>query len=153
MTTFVGEQKDFSNALYALCELDYDAVEAYKAAINHLESEGYKARLYQFMLDHERQIKDISEALVKHQKLLPQKLDAKQYITQGKIVLASLFGDQAILKAMLTNEVDTNTAYFRVKNHPDKWPEIDMVIEMGLNHEKKHKQWLINATRNTFADA
>jgi len=102
MTTFIGEQKDFSDALYALCELDYDAVEAYKAAINRLESEGYKARLYEFMLDHERHIKDISEALTKHQKLAPQKPDVKQYLTQGKVVLASLFGDKAILKAMLT---------------------------------------------------
>lgn len=42
MATLVGTQKNFADALKALIELDYDAIEAYKAAIDRLENENYK---------------------------------------------------------------------------------------------------------------
>ena len=38
MTTLVGTQKNFASELI---ELDYDAIEAYKAAINRLENKRF----------------------------------------------------------------------------------------------------------------
>ena len=84
MTTLVGTQNDFYDALYALCELDYDAVEAYKAAINRVENTVYKQQLTEFMHDHKRHIQEISSVLRKHQQEIPDGPDMKQYLTQGK---------------------------------------------------------------------
>ncbi|WP_131782429.1 DUF2383 domain-containing protein [Legionella gresilensis] len=142
MTTSVGVQAKFHNALYALCELDFDAVAAYKVAIDRLESEVYKERLSEFMEDHKRHIKNITNILKVHKKEIPTGPDIKQYLTKGKIVLANIFGDKAILKAMVTNEIDTNTAYERVSEHANKWPEATAVIIQGLNDERRHKKWL-----------
>ena len=40
----------------------------------------------------------------------------KALLTKGKVVIAGLMGDEAILQAMRTNEADTNTAYERAVN-------------------------------------
>ena len=52
----------------------------------------------------------------------------KAILTQGKVVLADMFGDSAILKAMKTNEDDTVTAYDRAcevrPNAAAKFPRI-----------------------------
>jgi bacterioferritin (cytochrome b1) len=148
MTTLVGTQNEFHDALYALCELDYDAAEAYKAAINRLENVQYKHRLTEFLHDHERHIQDISSILKKHQQKTPKGPDMKQYLAQGKVALANLLGDTAILKAMITNEEDTNTAYERVNKYADKWEDAASIVAQGLDDERKHRQWLENTIKS-----
>lgn len=142
MTTTVGTQKKFEDALYELCELDYDAAEAYEAAINRLETEEYKAKLRDFKSDHQRHITDICTLLKEHQAESPEGPSLKCLLTQGKVVLGQLFGDTSILKAMLTNEMDTNTAYERLNVHPEKWIEANAILTRGLDDERRHKQWL-----------
>jgi len=144
MTTLVGTQSTFADVLYALCELDYDAVEAYQAAINRLENPIYKAKLESFKQDHERHIQEISALLRKHQGKVPEGPCPKNILTQGKVVLANLFGDNAILKAMLSNEEDTNTAYTRVSDRTDQWEDALVIIQRGLQDEKSHKAWIEN---------
>ena len=63
MVTIVGMQGDFASALKDLVELDYDAVEAYEAAINRLDDEEYKDVLKTFKEDHERHISELSDVL------------------------------------------------------------------------------------------
>jgi hypothetical protein len=46
----------------------------------------------------------------------PKEGDMKALLTKGKVVIAGLMGDEAILQAMRTNEADTNTAYERSVN-------------------------------------
>ncbi|STX29676.1 Domain of uncharacterised function (DUF2383) [Legionella beliardensis] len=142
MTTMVGTQNEFHDALYALCELDYDAVKAYKAAIERLESKEYRKKLTGFMRDHIRHIENITSLLTMHQQKAPEGPDLKQYLTQGKVILANLLGDEAILKAMISNETDTNTAYERINKQVGKWPEAVAIVRQGLNDERRHKQWL-----------
>lgn len=142
MATLVGTQTEFHDALYALCELDYDAIEAYQAAINRLKNESYKEQLTQFMDDHLRHVDEISAVLKRHQQAVPKGPGMKKYLTQGKVVLAHLLGDNAILKAMITNEADTNTAYERVNSHANKWDDATDILSRGLSDEKRHKKWL-----------
>ncbi|MBA2654724.1 MAG: DUF892 family protein [Gammaproteobacteria bacterium] len=144
MTTLVGTQDNFVDALYQLCELDYDAVEAYQAAINRLDREDYKGKLNEFKADHERHIREIRSLLSKHQADAPDSPSAKHLVTQGKVVLANLFGDDAILKAMLSNEVDTNTAYERLNTRADEWDDAKEILMQGLSDERRHKAWIEN---------
>ncbi|STX29520.1 Uncharacterized conserved protein [Legionella beliardensis] len=142
MTTLVGTQEHFHDALYELCELDYDAIEAYEAAINRLDNADYRTKLTEFKNDHQRHVQEITSLLKSHQAKVPDGPSAKQLLAQGKVVLANMFGDEAILKAMLSNEVDTNTAYERMNSHKNKWPEAAEILSRGWNDEKRHKQWL-----------
>lgn len=141
MSTLVGTQSTFHEALYALCELDYDAVEAYKAAINRLENDKYKQKLSEFMNDHLQHVEAINRVLNKHECETPQGPDFKKYLTQGKIILANLVGDDMILQAMLTNELDTNTAYERLVHFIPQWDDAQPILSKGLDDEKKHKIW------------
>jgi rubrerythrin len=142
MTTLVGTQKEFVDALYELCELDYDAVDAYQAAIERLDDTTYRNKLMEFKQDHERHIRDISHILRKHNVKAPEGSSAKRLLTQGKVVLANLLGDETILRAMLSNEIDTNTAYERLNNRTDEWEDAKEILARGLEDEKKHKAWL-----------
>jgi rubrerythrin len=142
MVTMVGTQVRFDEALYELCELDYDAIEAYKAAINRLENKEYVSKMEEFKQDHQQHVQEISNLLRKHQAKAPDGPSPKNILTQGKVVLANLLGDQAILKAMLSNEQDTNTAYERLNDHEEKWEDSLDILKKGLADEKRHKQWI-----------
>ena len=63
MVTLVGIQTEFEDALKDLIELDYDAVEAYDAAINRLENQDFKEKLNIFKADHEWHIQELSSIL------------------------------------------------------------------------------------------
>jgi rubrerythrin len=143
MVTFVGTQDDFGTALVELIELDFDAVAAYTAAIDRLTNEEYKQKLREFRDDHERHIRELSAVLLAHNQKAPTGPDhTKQWLSKGKVIIAELMGDQAILAAMRSNEVDTNTAYERIVGHKNKWPDSDDIVRRGLQDEKRHKTWL-----------
>ncbi len=142
MTTLVGTQTEFSDALKNLLELDFDAVEAYDAAINRLGNQTYIQKLSEFRDDHKRHIKELSDLLRSHNEEVPEGPSMKQWLTKGKVVLANLVGDDTILGAMKTNEDDTNTAYERMAEREDQWEDAKDIILRGLQDEKKHKRWL-----------
>lgn len=142
MVTMVGKQAEFSDAIKELIELDYDAVEAYEAAISRLENTVYKGKLSEFLNDHKRHIKEFTTLLKKHNTDAPNSPSAgKQWLTKGKVVLANLIGDDAILSAMLSNEEDTNTAYERMNERTDKWDDSKDILRRGLEDERQHKKW------------
>ena len=145
MATMVGTQKSFTEAIKELVELDYDALGAYEAAINNLENPEYKKKFEEFKLDHQRHITELSAFLSRCNETAPSGPDnMKKVLVKGKVELASLFGDQNILSAMLSNEEDTNTAYERINarigESADK--EIAKIIASGLADERKHRDWI-----------
>ncbi len=143
MVTKVGMQSDFADALKDLVELDFDAVEAYEAAINRLDNIEYKSKLREFKKDHERHITELSDVLKSHNETAPTGPSmGKQWLTKGKVVLGEIVGDNGILAAMITNEIDTNTAYERMNEREDKWLEAVYALQRGLDDEKRHKAWL-----------
>lgn len=145
MVTFVGTQKNFADALKELIELEYAAVDSYGAAIERLENTSYQEKLKEFKKDHERHVEEVSALLRENNHEVPQKGDtAKQILTIGKVLLANLVGDKAILQAMKSNEGDTNTAYERMAGHEGKWAEAADILDKALRDEKRHKAWLKN---------
>ena len=142
MTTFTGTQSDFTSALKDLIALEYDALSAYETAILKLESEKYKAQFIAFKADHQRHIQELSDFLRHRGEDFPQEGDYKEWLTKGKIFLANLIGDKAILSAMRSNEFDTNTAYERITSREDQLLGIENIIERGLEDEKRHKSWI-----------
>ena len=43
---------------------------------------------------------------------------------------------------MRSNEIDTNTAYERMNEYEDKWPDSAVSLMRGLEDERRHKAWL-----------
>lgn len=141
----VGTQADFSKALYQLCELDFDAIDAYQAAVERLKNPSYKLQLTEFKADHIRHTQELIALLTSKNKEFPAGPDfTKGLLAKGKVVIANLAGDTGILKAMKTNEDDTNTAYERLNSHMDKWPEAVAVLQRGLADEQRHRAWIEN---------
>ncbi len=145
MVTFVGTQGNFAEALKELVELEYAATDAYEAAVERLENPAYREKLTEFKEDHERHIQEISALLQKNEHEVPEKgMLGKQLLTTAKVVLANMIGDNTILQAMKSNEIDTNTAYERMNDHNNKWSDAEEFIKKGLQDERRHKAWLEN---------
>ncbi|WP_071794777.1 DUF2383 domain-containing protein [Francisella hispaniensis] len=143
MATLVGTQAEFAKAVRELVELDFDAVEAYKTAINRLENINYRNRLQQFKKDHERHISELNAVLDAHGEKKVEKPSMKQWLTKAKVVISDIMGnDINVLKAMNTNEQDTNTAYERINKYKDKWVDAIEPLKKGLKDEKRHKKWI-----------
>ncbi len=142
MITKVGLQANFISALQDLAELDFDAIEAYEAAINRLENSHYKNKLTEFKNDHVEHTRVINDFLSRHKEEKITEPSAKSLLTKGKVVIADLFGEKAILSAMLSNEMDTNTAYENLSSHEHLDPDAAGFLHKGLQDEKKHKTWI-----------
>jgi hypothetical protein len=148
MFTLVGTQKDFSKAMKELIELEYETVEAYDVAYDKLTANDYKLKLNDFKKDHKKHIEQLTELLSEHNITAPKEASiGNQWLTKGKVIISGLIGDNSILKAMLSNEIDTNVAYERMCIHDSIWKDAENILKSGLEDEKKHKVWLENTIK------
>jgi uncharacterized protein (TIGR02284 family) len=142
MATLVGTQKDLVTALDALLELDYDAIEAYRAAIDRVRDPSDKAQLTAFMADHHRHTRELAPFVAQLGGSPSVGPDFKQWLTKGKVAIMALVGEDAVLFAMRTNEEDTNTAYERILQRRDLPFDIRIVLSNNYVDELRHKAWL-----------
>lgn len=127
--------------LNELVELEYDAIAAYSAAIERINSPTYKSKLSEFLVDHQAHVESLSD-LVRKEGGTPEKDgDAKKILTKGKVIIADMAGDEAILKAMKSNEDQTNSKYEKAveTGYSD---HIQSVVQKGLADERRHKAWV-----------
>ncbi|MEX1198550.1 MAG: DUF2383 domain-containing protein [Pseudohongiellaceae bacterium] len=139
----VADAKEIVSDLNNLIELDYDAIAAYQAAIERLETDAYKMKLTEFLGDHERHTVELGKLVAGEGGKPSSEGDAKKFLTKGKVVMADLAGDEAILKAMKSNEEQTNSKYEDAveQGYPEN---IQKVLQRGLADERRHKAWLID---------
>lgn len=43
---------------------------------------------------------------------------------------------------MISNQVDTNTAYERINNYTHNWADAVSILQRGLEDVRRHKRWL-----------
>lgn len=141
MTTRVGSEDDPIRMLEHLIALDFDAIEAYEAAIDRLDNVQYQARLAAFLADHRRHVEELSPLVRRLGGEPPGGPGAKRLLAQGKVYLADLAGDEAILRAMRSNEDDTNEAYGRAVGKAPK--EAEAIVLRGREDERRHREWLV----------
>lgn len=143
MVTTIGTESTIESLLTDLARLDFDAAAAYQAAIDRLENPQFKAALGEFRDDHLRHTRELGECLRSMGKQAPTEGDAKQILAKGKVVIAGLMGDRAILEAMRTNEDDTVTAYDRAVGHKDCSRAVLDVLEAAQRDEHRHCAWVL----------
>ena len=143
MATRIGKESDAVKMLCDLIELDFDAAQAYQAAIDRLvDAEGI-AHLQVFREDHLRHTRDLSEIVRDLGSTPPTEGDVKAVLTKGKVVIAGLAGDIAVLRAMKSNEDDTNTAYERAVARDDLTADVIDVLQNNLDDERRHRNWIV----------
>lgn len=149
MATTVGTESTVEDLLYDLIELDYDAADAYQAAIDRLDDPAFRSTLAEFKRDHLRHIDELGVVLSNMGRTPPKQGDLKGLLARGKVVIGGLAGDKAILEAMRTNEADTNTAYERAVQFRDLPLDCRDALERGLEDERRHCEWILS-TLKTF---
>jgi rubrerythrin len=124
-----------------LIAVDFDAIEAYEAAIGRLGSTPDAAQLARFLDDHKRHIVELS-AMVRELGGEPAGHgDLKHFVSTGKVVLGGLIGDDAILRAMRSNEGDACAAYDNgaLREGLELGPRT--LILRILEDERRHREW------------
>ena len=121
---------------------DFDAIEAYEAAIDRLSNQEDARMLESFRDDHRRHVERLS-ALVREAGYEPiQHADLHRFVTKGKVMIGGLMGDDAILRAMLSNESETNEAYDAAGLPREIAPEARLLLAHCLDDERRHREWL-----------
>ena len=145
MVTTVGTESDLVDMLNNLIQLDYDAIDAYDAAIDRLDSAEYKARLKEFREDHARHTRDVGAVVTELGGKAAKQGGAKSMLTRGKVMMADPMGDTAILQAMKSNEDDTNPAYERAVKAAEGASAAATVLRAGLEDERRYRTWIEQA--------
>ncbi|MEF2549883.1 DUF2383 domain-containing protein [Aurantimonas sp. A2-1-M11] len=142
MVTTVGTEKTFEKLIQNLLILEHDAIAAYEATIEKLDDPASKAKIAEFKTDHESHVAELTRMAGVIGVAAPQEGDAKQYLTTGKIALASIVGDKTILKAMSTNEIETKMAYDQASKNVAATPEAQGFFQKAYADESRHKDWM-----------
>ena len=142
MATTVGHESNIEKLVTDLIILDHDAIAAYESTVERLSDSALSAQVEEFLQDHHQHLVVLNEIAAELGVEAPAEGDMKQMLTTGKIALADLMGNGAILKAMKTNEDDTVTAYERAVGHPDALPKTRAFFEKALTDEQRHRAWM-----------
>jgi rubrerythrin len=144
MVTMVGTETTLSDLVENLLLLEHDAIAAYDQAIARLDNPAAKATIAAFKGDHDRHVAELTQLAGTMGSKAPREGDAKQLLTTGKVALASLIGDSAILTAMRSNEEDTVTAYERASTHAEATAEAQAIFRRAHADELRHREWMSN---------
>ena len=133
---------DTGKILQELVHLDYDAIEAYEAAIERLDNPEFKARLTEYCDDHRRHTDNLVPYLQELGAEVPRGPDLKQILTEGKVVIGGLAGDKGILIAMRANEEVTNKAYEKALEHATAGTSLHATLLANYGDEQRHRAWI-----------
>jgi len=144
--TATENEKQLIDELNHLIALEYDAISAYEAAIQRLDADAFKSKFEQFLVDHQSHEQDLTRAVSMLGGTPRTRGDIKQLLTKGRVVLANLAGDKAILKAMKANEDDTNRKYEDSVNKCRRLAPllIQQTLVRALEDERRHREWIVS---------
>ncbi len=142
MVTTVGNESNFHDLVTDLISLERDAIAAYDSSIERLSDATLGQQVAAFRQDHQQHLDVLNEMAAESGAEAPAEGSMKQMLTTGKIAMADLMGDGAILKAMKTNEDDTVTAYERASTHADAEPKSRAFFDKALADERRHRDWM-----------
>ncbi|CAM3289626.1 ferritin-like domain-containing protein [Paracoccus nototheniae] len=142
MATTVGTETNIRDLVTNLIFLERDAIAAYESTISRLSGTVLAEQVEAFRQDHLHHLDVLNEIAAETGADAPLEGDMKQMLTTGKVAMASLLGDSAILKAMRTNEEDTVTAYQRATEHPDAHLKSLLFFQKAMDDELRHREWM-----------
>ena len=142
MVTTVGTENSQNDLVRNLLVLEHDAIAAYDSTIERLNDSGHRAKIEEFRRDHESHVEQLRGVAHEIGLTPPGEGDMKEMLTTGKVALAGMAGDGAILKAMKTNEDDTVSAYEHALQNAAADERLRPILERGLADERRHREWM-----------
>jgi len=142
MVTMIGNEGSIEKLVKDLLYLEHGAISAYDSCIERLDDKTLSSKIAEFKQDHLQHVVVLNDIARELGVEAPTEGDMKQILTTGKIALADLFGDSAILKAMKTNEDDTVTAYERASRHEGAIPQSKAFFVKAHEDEVRHRAWM-----------
>lgn len=139
MATYSNE--DLSDELNDLTRLDYDAIEAYRAAIERLESGEYRRQLGEFMKDHQRHTTVLAEEVRALGGIPDDGPGGLRMLSEGAVRLGAIADDKGILHAMNTNEAVINRSYESALEKLEGYP-VHAVVARNHEDQRRHKAWI-----------
>jgi len=136
------KNQDVINKLSKLIQIDIDASEAYKQALQKINHAGIHTSICQFREDHLRHIDNLSAAIQELGGKIPDyKQDIKGYLIEGFTALRSVTGIEGALKAMQGNEKLTNRVYQEAVES-DLPPHILQLVQQNYADEQRHLRYI-----------
>lgn len=145
MATAVDIESDVIDMLNDLIQLEYASIQAYEGAIERLDSSEHQRQITEFKENRERHTRELDHLVRELQGKPVNGAVISNVVAAGKIALADLLGDKAVLKAMRRYEEDTNKAYERAAKRRDLPQPAVQVIQNALADERRHRDWLEKA--------
>jgi rubrerythrin len=109
-TAEAGIESNVIDMLNDLIQLNYDAIHAYEAAIDRIDNGERRRQLTAFKEDHERHARELDRVIgALHGKPVNGAV-VKLVMTAGKIAIADMMSDKAVLKALKNNLEDIKKA-------------------------------------------
>jgi hypothetical protein len=142
MVTTVGTESTFEKLVQNLLILEHDAIAAYDSTIAKLDSDSFKSMIAEFKRDHDGHVAELTKMAQRLGVEAPTEGNLKEYLTTGKVALASIIGDGAILKAMSTNEIETKMAYDHAAKNTAAPAEAQAYFRKAYEDENRHKAWM-----------
>lgn len=135
--------RDVIDILNGLIEIDFDLLAAYEVAVARMDSARYRAQLEQFIDDHKRHTRKLSDTVRDLGGSPAGGSNFKALITKGKVVVGDIVGDRGILLAMQSNAEDAISAYERALESNDHPPYVRRLLEDSLMDERRHRAWMV----------
>ena len=92
MVTTVGTENTFEDVVRNLLILEHDAIAAYDSTVEKLEDPHSKEQIASFRDDHHEHVRELTRLAGTLGIEAPREGDLKEYLTTGKIALASQIG-------------------------------------------------------------
>jgi uncharacterized protein (TIGR02284 family) len=136
-------EQDIIKRLEDLHKLDFDAVNAYEAAIERVENTRVRTKLQEYKRDHEQHLDSLEELIVSKGGQRPErKKDVKGFLIEGMTVLRSSMGDEQAMKAMRQNEEVTNKKYYDALKDLSGDEQVMKVLNHNYSDERKHLSFI-----------
>jgi uncharacterized protein (TIGR02284 family) len=125
-----------------LIHLDFDAIEAYEAAIVRLSEIPDKTQMVRFLADRQRHVVDLSSLVRELGGVAVTRSNFKRVLTKGRVVIAALIGDRTVLEAMRSNEEATVKTYRKAVTEPGLPTLVREILERNLADGQRHLAWV-----------
>ncbi|MBS1302713.1 ferritin-like domain-containing protein [Loktanella sp. SALINAS62] len=146
MVTTVGTENSAEKLVQNLLHLEHDAIAAYESTIERLDDAEHSAQIETFRQDHLNHVAQLEKFAADLGIEAPSGGDMKQMMTTGKVALADLVGDEAIINAMKTNEDDTVQAYEQASDNTVADGQMRPIFLQALEDERRHRAWMETVT-------
>lgn len=131
--------------LKRLLHLANDLCLAYGTAIRRIKDASLKEKLSEMDKSHDRYRVELAEFIEALGQSPPEGGDLHGVVERGRVVIAELGGDEAILRAMSVNEAELAVAYQAAKGMKNLPPKVVEFLERAVDHEQHHRRFFDDA--------